>query len=128
MRHDLPDVYDDRPLRGSQRAPRRGVSALFAALAVVALAAGGWWWLRERREPIVVRQRPAVRVTAPANQNEAVRILRRRLSETNKDECIAIIGSGSDGSSYLFTALNRCENKPLGRWRVNRKTGAVSPK
>lgn len=59
----------------------------------------------------------------PLTQGEAARVLRRHLGP---DECIAVMGKGTAGSAFLFTAVNRCEGTRLGKWKVDAKTQVVS--
>jgi len=130
VHRNLPDVYDDRPLRGPRR-PRRW-PIVFAVVALIGAGAAGWWFLLPHPKPPrfdsgpvhVVHDRPGGGVA----RAEAVGLLRRRLGQSVSSECLAIIGKGSTGSVYLFTALNRCDSTRLGDWRVDVKSGAVSRK
>jgi len=120
----LPDIYDDRPLRGPR--PPRTWSFVLSVIALVALGAAAWFFLHQRLMPAPPRTDTApVRVVRgrPLTQGEAARVLRRHLGP---DECIAVMGKGSAGSAFLFTAVNRCEGTRLGKWKVDAKTQAVS--
>ena len=135
MRHDLPDVYDDRPLRDPR--PRRAWPIALSAIALIALAAAAWFFLRYARErprfdsgPVrVVHDRPGGALKLPGaaiNQAEAIRLLRRQLAQSVSSECLVVMGKGSNGSTYFFTALNRCTHTPLGGWQVDGRTQAVT--
>lgn len=138
MRHDLPEVYDDRPLRGPR--PPRTWPLVFSAIALIALGVAAWFFLQPRPAPPprvdtgpvrVVRDRPGVTHKLPGaaiNQAEAIRLLQRHLGQTVSSECLVVMGKGSVGSAYLFTAFNRCDNTRLGQWKVDGKTRAVSRK
>lgn len=119
MKPGLPDIYDDRPLRGPK--PPRTWPFVLSVIGLIALGAAAWFFLQPRPAPPpapvrVVRGRPLT-------QGEAARILRRHLGP---DECVVVMGKGSTGSTFLFTAVNRCENTRLGQWKVDAKTQAVS--
>jgi hypothetical protein len=139
MRQDLPDIYDDRPLRRPPPVRVGRVVILCAVLVLIASGAGFWYLRRPNAKPA---QRPAepVRVVhdrpggarrlpgATISEAEAVRLLRRKLTDSLVSDCVTTIGAGSDGNAYIFTAFNRCENTRLGRWKVDGKTGVVSRK
>ena len=137
VRHDLPDIYDDRPLRGP-RPPRRVWPWLLVVLIVAAGVAATLWWLR--REPTkATTQAPApVRVVhdrpggarsiagAKINEAEAVLILRRHFKVP--ETCLAIRFDGASGRVYRFTAFNSCDRTRLGQWQVDGWTRDVSPR
>ena len=134
MRHDLPDIYDDRPL--GPRAKRSTWPWVLLALAVAAAGASSWYLRREsapvppaRHAPVhVVRDRPGgARLIAGAkiNQAEAVLLLRRRFNVP--DQCLAVISNGEHGRVYRFTAFNSCDRTRLGQWEVDGWTKAVTP-
>jgi hypothetical protein len=136
VRHDLPDIYDDRPL-GEPR-PWRAWPWVLLALAIAA-AGASYWYLRVQSAPPpapakqptghVVRDRPGVtrRIAgATINEAEAVLILRRHFGVP--DTCIAVISNGQSGRVYRFTAFNSCDRTRLGQWQVDGWTKAVSPK
>jgi hypothetical protein len=123
VRHDLPEVYDDRPLRGPQ--PPRTWPWVLAVIVLIAAGAAGWLYFQ--RKPAPVAQAAPVAIVPPKDQAAAIRALRLHLAQNAKSDCIALIGAGADGSEYRFNAFNQCENKRLGRWKVDRKTGAISP-
>ena len=129
------DLYDERVHRPKTR------FAPFLLLFLIALGAAGaayWWntrgappapWKKEA-PPVeapstrVVRDRPGGNV----NEVEAIRIVRRHLVSTTgtKTDCIAILGHGMQKGGYVVTAVNRCENIRLGKWRVDQKSGEVT--
>ncbi|HEY0372892.1 MAG TPA: zinc-ribbon domain-containing protein [Thermoanaerobaculia bacterium] len=133
------DLYDERVHRPKTR------FALFAVLLVFAIAAGGaavWWNARDALPgkkastavppPVrVVGDRPGGARRAPGavvNEAEAIRLVRRHLVETTgvQADCVAILGQGFRGGTYLVNAHDRCASTRLGKWRVDGKTGAVS--
>jgi hypothetical protein len=123
MRHGLPEIYDDRPLRGP-RPPRRWPIVL-SGVALIVLVAAAWFFLLPRLEPQPPTDTAPVRVVRgrPLTQGEAARLLRRHLGP---DECVVVMGKGSAGNTFLFTAVNRCEGTRLGQWKVDAKTQTVS--
>ena len=135
MRHDLPDIYDDRPL-GEPRPPRTWPWVLLV-LAIVA-AGASYWYVRRESAPApavthapahVVHDRPGVtrRIAgAKINEAEAVLILRRHFNVP--DRCIAVIANGEHGRAYRFTALNSCDRTRLGQWEVDGWTKTVTPR
>ena len=125
MRHDLPDVYDDRSLR-PPRPPRSWPWVVL--LLVVAAGVGGWWYYSIETKPHPPVSRPALKAGPPENEADAFLLLRAHLGKTMKEECVALIRAGSDGKGYFFNAINRCENTRLCRFRVDRKTGVISRK
>ena len=123
------DLYDERMHRPRTR------FAMFALLLILALATAGAaiWWNAGR--PLTVRQQQAEQRKAPPrapgavrNEAEAIRIVRRHLVSTTgtKTDCIAILGHGAQKGGYVVTAVNRCENIRLGKWRVDVKSGEVT--
>jgi hypothetical protein len=118
----LPEVYDDRPLRGPR--PPRTWPFVLSVIALVALGAAAWFFLQHRQPPPLP---PAVRVVRgrPLTQGEAARVLRRHIG---RDECMVVMAKGTVGSAFLFTAINRCEGTRLGQWKVDAKTQTVSRK
>ena len=133
VRHDLPDVYDDRPL-GEPHPPRMWPWAL---LVLAIAAAGAAYWILQREtappKPVilppvrVVRDRPGGARTiagAKINEAEAVLILRRHFSVA--EQCLATISNGASGRVYRFTAFNSCDRTRLGQWQVDGWTKAVS--
>jgi hypothetical protein len=129
------DLYDERMHR-----PKTRFAPFLLLLGIVAVAAGGtyWWntrgtpampWRKETPPPAVpstkvVRDRPGGNV----GEAEAIRLLRRHLVTTAgvQTDCIAILGHGVEKGGHVMTAVNSCEKTRLGKWRVERKTGAVS--
>lgn len=122
MNPGLPEIYDDRPLRGPQ--PPRTWPFVLSVVALVALGAAAWFFFQPRPAPPAPAPVRVVR-GRPLTQGEAARILRRHLGP---DECVVVMGKGSAGSTFLFTAFNRCERTRLGQWKVDAKTQAVSRK
>jgi hypothetical protein len=131
MRHDLPDVYDDRPLRGP-RPPRRAWPWVLLVIAVAAAAAA---WYAAHRPPAssspaappppvrVVRDRPGGKV----DQAEAALLLRRHFAPRVAEHCLATIMNGAAGRIYRFTVVNSCDRTRLGRWEVDVAAKRVSP-
>ena len=122
MKPGLPDIYDDRPLRGPK--PPRAWPFVLSVVALIALGAAAWFFFQSHPAP----PPPApVRVVRgrPLTQGEAARILRRRLGP---DECVVVMAKGTVGDAFLFTAVNRCEGIRLGQWKVDAKTQVVSRK
>jgi hypothetical protein len=136
MRHDLPDVYDDRPLRGPR--PPRTWPWVVAALIIVAGGAVYWYSRQEKsakRAPLppvrVVHGRPggARRIDgAKINEAEAVLLLRRHFAPRVADQCLATIANGTSGRVYRFTAFNTCDRTRLGQWEVDGWTKAITPR
>ena len=138
MRHDLPDIYDDRPLRADGLPPRRPVWPWVLLVLAVAAAGASYWYLRRESAPVpavthapehVVRDRPGVtrRIAgAKISEAEAVLILRRHFNVP--DSCIAVIANGEHGRVYRFTAFNSCDRTRLGQWEVDGWTKAVMPR
>ena len=135
VRHDLPDVYDDRPL-GEPRPPRVWPWVLLV-LAIAAAGASYWVLRRETATPKpvklppvhVVRDRPGgTRAIAGAkiNEAEAVLILRRHFNAP--DTCIAVISGGPKDRVYRFTAFNSCDRTRLGQWQVDGWTKEIAPR
>ena len=135
MRHDLPDIYDDRPL-----GPRARRSTWPWVLLVLAIAAAGaaYWYAhhqparsaRQALPPVhVVRDRPGgARSIAGAKINEAEAVLLLRRHFDLADQCLAVIFNGEHGRVYRFTAFNSCDRTRLGQWQVDGWTKAVAPK
>ena len=134
------DLYDERVHRPKTR------FGLFALLLALALGAGGaavWWNARQGLPDTKAKtgEAPSVRVVgdrpggarrapgAVVNEAEAIRLVRRHLVETRglRADCIAILGQGSRDGAYVVNAHDRCESTRLGRWRVDGKSGAVTP-
>lgn len=63
---------------------------------------------------------------ASISEPEAMRLLRRSFTKV-KTDCLAILGNGDRDGAYEMTVMNRCDRTRLGRWRVDGRTGAVSP-
>ena len=135
MRHDLPDIYDDRPLHEAR--PPRTWPWVLLVLAIAAAGASYWFLRRETVAPKpvklapvhVVRDRPGgTRAIAGAkiNEAEAVLILRRHFNVP--DTCIAAISAGPNGRVYRFTAFNSCDRTRLGQWQVDGWTKEVAPR
>jgi hypothetical protein len=132
VRHDLPDIYDDRPLRG-QRPPSRTWPWVFGALVILAVGVT-WWYIR--REPAapaaksaaapvrVVRDRPGGKI----DEAKAALILRRHFAPRIADQCLATIMNGASGHVYRFTVVDSCNRTRLGQWQVDGATGAVLPR
>ena len=143
MRHDLPDVYDDRPLRGP-RPPRRAPATIASVLALIALGAAVWFFLRYARAqhapPPSTTAAPPVRVVhdrpggarriagAKINEAEAMLTLRRHFAPRVADNCLAVISNGASGRHYRFTAFNSCDRTRLGQWQVDGWTKEVAPR
>ncbi len=140
MRHDLPDVYDDRPLR-PPRPPRTWPMIVVVVVLIAAGAAAFWYFRQTRPEPAELRANTApVRVVgdrpggarriagAAINEAEATLLLRRALARSVRGDCLAIMSRGAAGNAYLFTAFNSCDRTRLGQWKVDGKTRAVSRK
>jgi hypothetical protein len=134
---DLPEIFDGRIRRPERR--RRSPVPWIAALLLA--AAAGLWFVREdlpipgrssiRMGPAkVVRQRPGGSRKASGatlNEPEAVMALRRHfIAGGIKSECIATVSRGSQSGAYAFDVIDRCQERRLGRWRVDGTTGAVS--
>ena len=111
-----------------------GVPLAFALIIGVAGALA--YWRSRQPEPApsapapvrVVRDRPGGARRPPGakvNEAEAVRLLRRHMSQV-KPECLAVMSNGYRGGGYQLTAVNGCTSKKLGRWRVDGKSGAVT--
>ena len=132
MRHDLPDIYDDRPLSPDGRMPRRPAWP-WVLLALAVAAAGASYWYAHRAEPAVAKQaltpvhvvhdRPGGNV----NEATAVRLLRRHFAPRVPEQCLATIMNGRRGSAYRFIVINSCDHTRLGRWQVDLATQAVTP-
>lgn len=134
------ELYDERMHRPKPRL------ALFGTLFVIALVAGGAavWWNAQRALPdrtSIPQETPRTRVVgdrpggaskargAKVNQAEAVRLLRRHLVTTRgvKNDCVIALSQGVSNGAYVFKASDHCTATRLGTWRVDIKTGAVSP-
>ena len=132
MRHDLPDIYDDRPLSADGRMPRRPAWP-WVLLALAIAAAGASYWYAHRAEPAVPRQPlPPVHVVhdrpgGKVDEATAVQLLRRHFASRIPEQCIAAIMSGASGGVYRFTVVDSCQRTRLGRWQVDVKTEAVTP-
>ena len=127
MRHDLPDVYDDRPLRG----PPRRVWPWLVLFVVV--AAGAVWYLHEQRPAPPTPTLPPLRVVhdrpgGKVGEAEAALLLRRHFAPRVADRCLATIMNGASGPVYRFTVLDTCDRTRLGQWKVDVTTGIVSKK
>ena len=134
------DLYDERVRRPKTRF---GLFATLLALAVIAGGAAVWWNARnalpekkaksaEAPSVRVVGDRPGGARRAPGavvNEAEALRLVRRHLVETSgiRADCVAMLGQGSRNGSYFVNAHDRCNSTRLGRWRVDGKSGVVSP-
>lgn len=132
------DVFNGRKPRPKK--PPSGI--LFFLLVVAILAVAAWWFINQRNEPApktppplpslrVVADRPGGARRAPGanvSEAEAIRILRRHLVSTTgtKDECFAVLSLGARDGGYILSAVDGCKNAPLGRWRVDGKTSAVT--
>ena len=129
MRHDLPEIYDDRPL--GPRARRRAWPWVLLVLAIA--AAGASYWYAHRPEPVTAKQPlPPVRVVRdrPGGKVEeatAVLLLRRHFAPRVPEQCLATIMNGRRGSIYRFIVINSCDHTRLGRWQVDVATKAVTP-
>ena len=133
MRHDLPDIYDDRPL--AEPRPPRTWPWVLLVLAIGA-AAASYWYLRRVETPAAPLVKPPVHVVhdrpgvtrridgAKISQAEAVVLLRKHFDVP--DSCIAIIAKGETRGSYRFTAVNSCDRTRLGQWKVDAQSGTVS--
>jgi hypothetical protein len=131
------DVFDGR-IPGRKR---RWVTPLLLTLVLLA-AAGAWWMLRERDltgflprsdDSTSARRKPGPPPppAGPVRSNaQAVRALRRYLVATTgmRDECIALMSQGRRGDSWFLTALDRCDEVRLGRWRVYATSGIIERK
>ena len=94
------------------------------ALALVLVLAAAAVSVVKMRRPAEAGPHPARIVPKlPVSEHDAVLLLRQ--SFALKPECIAIISKGLSGGVYNFVAVNRCDATRLGRWRVDRKSGAV---
>ena len=130
MRHDLPDIYDDRPL--GPRAKRSAWPWVLLALAIAAAGASYWYAHYEPAKPParplppvhVVRDRPGGNV----NEATAVQLLRRQFAARMPEQCMATIMNGRSGSVYRFIVINSCDHTRLGQWNVDVAMKAVSPK
>jgi hypothetical protein len=136
------ELYDVRMHRPKTR------YGLFATLLVLALAGGAaaiWWnaggkvppWKSGESSP----RPPSVRVVgdrpggakrargAVVNEAEAIRLVRSHLEATrgNKNECVVLLGNGFSDGGYVVTARDHCTATRLGKFRVDGKTGEVSP-
>jgi hypothetical protein len=129
VRHDLPDIYDDRPL--GPRAKRSTWPWMLLALAVAAAGASYWYAHYEPAKPAakallpvhVVRDRPGGNV----DEATAVQLLRRHFAARMPEQCIATISNGRRGSVYRFIVINSCDHTRLGRWQVDVRTKAITP-
>ena len=131
MRHDLPDVYDDRPLRGP-RPPRTWLWALAALLLLIAGGAAYWLLRRQPEKSAAPPAMPPVRVVhdrpgGKVGEATAVLLLRRHFAPRVSDRCLATIMNGRSGDVYRFTVVNTCDRTRLGRWQVDVGTKEVSP-
>jgi len=114
---------------------------LFIAPIVAAIALSAWLTLREDNPPApapttltipprVVHDRPGTTrrgARAKLTEPEAILTLRRHLVATQNlpSHCIAILSNGYRNGAYTLTAVDGCKNAPLGRWKVDGRTGEV---
>lgn len=133
VRHDLPDIYDNRPLRADGLAPRRPLWPWVLLALAVAVAGASYWYAHYQpasppKKPLppvrVVRDRPG----GKADEATAVLLLRRHFATRMPEQCIAAIMNGSSGSVYRFTVINSCDRTRLGQWDVDGRTKAVTPR
>lgn len=125
------DVFDGRLPREKKR---RGSWILFFSLVLLAVALFLFWPRTEKipHAPLpvrVVKDRPGVSHRAPGasvSEAEAMMALRRALSASARDECIALIAKGFRDGGYQISASDSCEHRPLGQWRVDGKSRSVT--
>jgi len=114
------DVFDGRmPREKRSHAPWLvilGVIALIAAAAIFIR------WPRARHTPV----RAPVAKSLPGQAGAMLAIRQRLVSDQLTNECLALISKGSRDGAYLVAAVDRCQHRSLGEWKVDRKTHAVS--
>lgn len=119
----------------------RGPKTRWGTLAVLVIGlilvtAAAWWVVRDRYIP---PEPPQAATPAPApppapkgpvhSDAEAAAALRRYLVATKGigNECVALLGHGRSGDHWTLSASDRCQHLRLGRFRVDARSGAVSP-
>ena len=132
------DVFDGKlPKPGGRRA---GGGGWVLIVLLLAAGAGAYWWFFMRTAapridtgPVrVVGDRPGS-VHRPAgagiNGAEAIVILRHFFASQEhpiRGECLALVAHGYSNGYYSVDAVNSCDRTPLGRFRIDGKTKAVT--
>jgi hypothetical protein len=114
------DVFDGRMPR-----EKRSHAPWLVIVGVIALVAGAALFVRWPRAPHTPARAPTAKsLPGPAGAMLAIR--QRLVSDQLTNECLALIGKGSRDGAYLVAAVDRCQHRSLGEWKVDRRTHAVS--
>jgi hypothetical protein len=71
---------------------------------------------------VIVEERPAI------SEEEAVTLLHSYIAKNRSvsADCLVLLSEGLSTAGYTVSARDRCNQKSLGRWRLNAKTRAIS--